>query len=157
MVASIATLAMAQIASAAPGLDGAARVAPYLNGAFPQNSPGTSEGEWVQVDYYPGLSFVEPIRIIEHPVEDRLVIVGKDGRGWTVSHRMGATDRRAFFDISSIMHGISGNGEGGISDLVFHPEFGQQQSLNANYVYICLLYTSPSPRDATLSRMPSSA
>ena len=26
-----------------------------------------------------------------------------------------------------------------------------------NWVYICLLYTSPSPRDATLSRMPSSA
>ena len=24
-------------------------------------------------------------------------------------------------------------------------------------VYVCLLYTSPSPRDATLSRMPSSA
>ena len=30
----------------------------------------------------------------------------------------------------------------------------QSQSLN---LYICLLYTSPSPRDATLSRMPSSA
>ena len=27
----------------------------------------------------------------------------------------------------------------------------------ANWTYICLLYTSPSPRDATLSRMPSSA
>ena len=26
-----------------------------------------------------------------------------------------------------------------------------------NYVNTCLLYTSPSPRDATLSRMPSSA
>ena len=153
MVASIATLAMAQIASAAPGLDGAARVAPYLNGAFPQNSPGTSEGEWVQVDYYPGLSFVEPIRIIEHPVEDRLVIVGKDGRGWTVSHRMGATDRRAFFDISSIMHGISGNGEGGISDLVFHPEFGQPQSLNANYVYISYRW-SPT-QSGTFSGSPS--
>ena len=25
------------------------------------------------------------------------------------------------------------------------------------HFYICLLYTSPSPRDATLSRMPSSA
>ena len=25
------------------------------------------------------------------------------------------------------------------------------------YTYTCLLYTSPSPRDATLSRMPSSA
>jgi len=30
------------------------------------------------------------------------------------------------------------------------------QTLTAQY-YICLLYTSPSPRDATLSRMPSSA
>ena len=28
--------------------------------------------------------------------------------------------------------------------------------INAD-IYICLLYTSPSPRDATLSRMPSSA
>ena len=26
-----------------------------------------------------------------------------------------------------------------------------------NEIYVCLLYTSPSPRDATLSRMPSSA
>ena len=29
-------------------------------------------------------------------------------------------------------------------------------NLNA-HAYVCLLYTSPSPRDATLSRMPSSA
>ena len=27
----------------------------------------------------------------------------------------------------------------------------------AGMSYVCLLYTSPSPRDATLSRMPSSA
>ena len=34
-----------------------------------------------------------------------------------------------------------------------------QEDLNANSFkyYTCLLYTSPSPRDATLSRMPSSA
>ena len=31
-------------------------------------------------------------------------------------------------------------------------EYGKKQ-----YRYTCLLYTSPSPRDATLSRMPSSA
>ena len=30
------------------------------------------------------------------------------------------------------------------------------KSGDENY-YVCLLYTSPSPRDATLSRMPSSA
>ena len=28
---------------------------------------------------------------------------------------------------------------------------------NLAQLYVCLLYTSPSPRDATLSRMPSSA
>ena len=31
------------------------------------------------------------------------------------------------------------------------------QAWNAAMIYSCLLYTSPSPRDATLSRMPSSA
>ena len=33
----------------------------------------------------------------------------------------------------------------------------QENDARANKSYICLLYTSPSPRDATLSRMPSSA
>ena len=36
--------------------------------------------------------------------------------------------------------------------------FGQPKCYASNELYIaCLLYTSPSPRDATLSRMPSSA
>ena len=35
----------------------------------------------------------------------------------------------------------------------------EKYSLNGydRYMSVCLLYTSPSPRDATLSRMPSSA
>ena len=32
-----------------------------------------------------------------------------------------------------------------------------EQVLDKGLAYTCLLYTSPSPRDATLSRMPSSA
>ena len=34
---------------------------------------------------------------------------------------------------------------------------GLQKLINPNLFGACLLYTSPSPRDATLSRMPSSA
>ena len=34
--------------------------------------------------------------------------------------------------------------------IYFHPDKSEE-------IYTCLLYTSPSPRDATLSRMPSSA
>ena len=36
-------------------------------------------------------------------------------------------------------------------------EFFDPDSIHNTTYYICLLYTSPSPRDATLSRMPSSA
>ena len=38
------------------------------------------------------------------------------------------------------------------------PEICKEFDVELNEVgYVCLLYTSPSPRDATLSRMPSSA
>ena len=45
-----------------------------------------------------------------------------------------------------------------IHSLVGHkgPVYSVQYSKDNKYIY-CLLYTSPSPRDATLSRMPSSA
>ena len=33
----------------------------------------------------------------------------------------------------------------------------EQSALNTPYIEICLLYTSPSPRDLSTSRMPSSA
>ena len=36
-------------------------------------------------------------------------------------------------------------------------ELNQEKVKELILPYICLLYTSPSPRDATLSRMPSSA
>ena len=46
------------------------------------------------------------------------------------------------------------SGQGGSDDSgAFSPEFEVQ----VEQTYACLLYTSPSPRDATLSRMPSSA
>ena len=40
---------------------------------------------------------------------------------------------------------------------LFLPAFGVQNGQTHIYFKPCLLYTSPSPRDATLSRMPSSA
>ena len=36
-------------------------------------------------------------------------------------------------------------------------ETGDEKNVDQAKVFFCLLYTSPSPRDATLSRMPSSA
>ena len=43
-------------------------------------------------------------------------------------------------------------------DLNVRPGEGSaSHAINTVWVYVCLLYTSPSPRDRTRSRMPSSA
>ena len=44
-----------------------------------------------------------------------------------------------------------------IDEVGFNKVKYAKQYLNTPYLWGCLLYTSPSPRDATLSRMPSSA
>ena len=46
-----------------------------------------------------------------------------------------------------------------IPNFSFTNQFGDKVSNEdvQDKLYVCLLYTSPSPRDATLSRMPSSA
>ncbi|MEM7097841.1 MAG: PQQ-dependent sugar dehydrogenase [Pseudomonadota bacterium] len=130
-------------AHSAPGLTSPAPVGPFLDGAFPSTTPGSAQGDWVQVNYYPSLNFVEPIRIIEHPTENKLLIIGKDGLGWLVTHQQGATDKTLFFNIQSIMQGKGGVGEGGISDLAFHPEYGQSGSPNSQYVYISYRWAPP--------------
>ena len=47
----------------------------------------------------------------------------------------------------------SGNGKTFLLNSILNHELLQ----NLQLIYICLLYTSPSPRDRTRSRMPSSA
>ena len=49
--------------------------------------------------------------------------------------------------INAALDGLSAQSEPALANWALAPRF----------VYPCLLYTSPSPRDATLSRMPSSA
>ncbi len=128
------------LAKAEPGLLSNAPVAPYLNGVFPTQAPVSvsfdGNADWTTRNYFPDLKFVEPIRIIEHPNLDKLLIVGKDGTGHLVTHAEGADDKELFFNIQPIMHGNPDIGEGGISDLAFHPEFGVSGSANADYVYI---------------------
>ena len=44
-----------------------------------------------------------------------------------------------------------------ILKLFFFPSFLKEKTPQEKQQYVCLLYTSPSPRDRTRSRMPSSA
>ena len=47
--------------------------------------------------------------------------------------------------------------DSGDCEYIYKIEVSSTSPLGGGEVYTCLLYTSPSPRDATLSRMPSSA
>ena len=65
--------------------------------------------------------------------------------------------------IAKPTHGEGGRGVAllphGVSDITDQAAFAQAIApyVDDRQVWVCLLYTSPSPRDATLSRMPSSA
>ena len=63
--------------------------------------------------------------------------------------------------IEHFVDGKSFSGESKRVGKVFNPATGEQSAevklATTKDVNTCLLYTSPSPRDATLSRMPSSA
>ena len=70
-------------------------------------------------------------------------LLGQDQRAWLEQFLKEADDRPIVF----FVHHTLGEGDG---DLLDTDRFFQ-------ILKPCLLYTSPSPRDATLSRMPSSA
>ena len=62
-------------------------------------------------------------------------------------------------DLRGIINRLDYIKELGVETIWLSPIFGSPNDDNGYDVsdYSCLLYTSPSPRDATLSRMPSSA
>ena len=70
-----------------------------------------------------------------------------------------------FFKESVSLAEISSWNTGGVAPLVFYPKSALELSLlikflrrkKKQYLIVCLLYTSPSPRDLSTSRMPSSA
>ena len=64
----------------------------------------------------------------------------ESGRRWVINESKSVDDQVEWLDNDTILYAVHPDG----GDTPVQPEF-------------CLLYTSPSPRDATLSRMPSSA
>ncbi|NNF66833.1 MAG: DUF642 domain-containing protein [Gammaproteobacteria bacterium] len=142
----IAVLAILSLpAFSAPGINSPTSVGAFLDNSLPAQRPGSNPGAaYTTVNYFPSLTFVEPIRIVEHPTDDSLMIVSKDGTFWAVDNVPGATQKTLFLDIQDRMQGTSAVGEGGVGGFVFHPEFGQPGSPNRGYVYVWYRW-SPEP------------
>ena len=71
-------------------------------------------------------------------VEPRGTVFWQASEGTRLTAGAGLNTQRPFYDETS-------------------PDIGNPNLISERSTYGCLLYTSPSPRDATLSRMPSSA
>ena len=83
----------------------------------------------------------------------------------TIKTRIGYDDVEDYENLHSFISTLKATG---VKTFIIHArkamlgKFTPKQNLNIpplkyEYVYNCLLYTSPSPRDRTRSRMPSSA
>ena len=76
------------------------------------------------------------------------------------SHLLDATNGSHAANVDVIIYQINENGKKKVFCETKSDEGGrilQEFELSKDDCNCCLLYTSPSPRDATLSRMPSSA
>ena len=94
---------------------------------------------------------------------DHVLLHGPPGLGKTtlshiISNEIGANLRMTSGpvlekpgDLAGLLTGLQ---EG---DVLFIDEIHRLNTVVEEYLYSCLLYTSPSPRDGLLSRMPSSA
>ena len=88
---------------------------------------------------------------------------GLQGVTWGYQRLQGVT--RGYRGLQGVTKGYMGlqgvtRGDRGLQGITGGYKKLYKLSANQNvprYFYFCLLYTSPSPRDATLSRMPSSA
>ena len=78
----------------------------------------------------------------------------KGMRGGHAQHGVSAFEREMDASMARMMQDMHGPGFVGQADIDF---LAMMIPHHAGAVDICLLYTSPSPRDRTRSRMPSSA
>ena len=109
----------------------------FFNGVFPSVSPGSSagDGDFVLEQSFPAFTFTHPVRIVEHPREDQIAIVGKNGQFWQMSSDPSTTTRTLILDITdrTIFRNI---GEVGATGFAYHPEFGDPSSPNRGYIYV---------------------
>jgi uncharacterized repeat protein (TIGR03806 family) len=139
-VASIGILALTSFLtgglSAQSGLDQAQPFTAFLNGKFPSTTPGsTPGGSWTTQNAFPGLGFPEPVRIVEPPRENKLVVVSKTGPIWIFNNSSSATTKQLLLDLTSKTN-YPEVGEGGVSGFAFHPDFGKAGSPNRGYIYV---------------------
>lgn len=117
-----------------PGITAPTAIGPFLNGKLPAQSPSEpSEDGYNVVPAFPNLSFMDVTVIASHSSTERMYVGQRNGLIYSFENNSNTSAKEVFLDLrgtSTIPW------DGGLINLVFHPEFGNSQSPNRGYVYL---------------------
>lgn len=114
-------------------------IGPYLNGVFPEVAPGAS-GAWYLEEVYTEIDIAAPLRIIDFPGTEDVLILCKTGKVWRVN--LETQTQSLVLDISDRTVNYS---EAGAVSLVLHPEFGDPGHPDKQTLFVFYRY-KPQPR-----------
>jgi uncharacterized repeat protein (TIGR03806 family) len=117
-------------------------IAPYLNGIFPESSPGVS-GSWALEDPFPNLGIGSPLRILEFPGSSDLLVLSKLGEVWRVS--LENQEKELILDIKDRSFK---KGEAGTVGMILHPDFGNPNAPDNQLIFL-FYRTKPEPDEFT--------
>ena len=130
-----------------------------VSGQGATTSPGESGQFCGSVGCHLGNTFETDVQLELRDVDGNLVNQYIPGQDYSVNINIGHTGTPAGYGFQIVS--LRDSDDSGINNFFDLPDLTQESTaLQRQYIEQsnrCLLYTSPSPRDATLSRMPSSA
>ena len=126
-----------------------------LNGTFAQGKMEGSVNKFFAKDtYYLRSNFnIKVLRLFNIKRDDGYIISFSDSTVTKINHKK---KRFAVYSFNEFLEESINDSQGGPPQENMDEENDSNNSESVE-INICLLYTSPSPRDAQLSRMPSSA
>lgn len=127
------------------GLDNGVAFEKFIDNKLPFIDPDASL-DWKIVDAFPNLSFINPIYLLQEPGTNDLWVAEHAGRIYRFEKNasVSSNDRALILDISDQ---VKQDDVSGIKSFVFHPEYGQSGSPNADYIYLFYRYTPTPPAD----------
>ena len=123
-------LGLISLATIAPALLSPDPMGPYLNGIFPKTTPGAG-GSWALEDAYPELSIASPLRILEFPNSEDLLVLSKVGEIWRVS--LQDQSESLVLDIKDRAFKL---GEAGTIGMALHPQFGNPNAPDQQLIFV---------------------
>ncbi|MCE9518112.1 MAG: putative Ig domain-containing protein [Verrucomicrobia bacterium] len=115
------------------GLSSRQPIGAFLNNLLPTSAPG-SGGAFIVEDAFPGLTFVDPIKMVQQPDSSFMWVICRAGQVWRFDKNSPTTTKTLMLDLGSTTFD---GGDSGMLGIALHPQFGRAGSANRGYLYLC--------------------